>query len=123
MGVARLRRFLSSRAVGWMAATLLVAYGALVLVLLALEDRLVFPPALATERWLAAPPGFAFQDIELTSPDGTRLHARWFPRTGSDGAVLICHSRAGNVTLEGRPHELEGWHRELGVSVLIFDYP
>jgi alpha-beta hydrolase superfamily lysophospholipase len=107
------------RLVVWVSAV----YGVVLLLLLALEDRLVFHPVSAAQRWIDPPPGYMVREIGLQTEDGTRLHARWYPCEGSRGAVLICHSRAGNVTLECRARDLEGWHREVGVSVLIFDYP
>jgi len=99
---------------------LLAVYVATVLVLLALENRLVFHPA---ARWQEPPAGYAVRDIELTAADGTTIDARWFPCPLAQTAVLICHSRSGNLSLELSAAELVGWHRDIGSSVLIFDYP
>jgi fermentation-respiration switch protein FrsA (DUF1100 family) len=100
-----------------------VGYGLTLLVLVALEDRLLFHPAPAARRWAAPPTGFEARDVAFRAADGTRLHGRWFPCPDARGAVLLCHSRAGNLSLELRAEALAGWQRAVGVSVFIFDYP
>ncbi len=102
---------------------LALGYGATLLVLLALEDRLLFHPAPAARRWAESPAGFAVEDVAFQAADGTPLHGRWFPCRGARGAVLVCHSRAGNLSLELGAAALAGWQREVGVSVFVFDYP
>jgi hypothetical protein len=100
-----------------------VAYVALLLVLVSLEDRLIFNPKRASERWVEPSPGWKFADLELRTHDGMGIHARWFPCPNARGAVLICHSRAANLSLALMPHDVAEWHRETGLSLLIFDYP
>jgi alpha-beta hydrolase superfamily lysophospholipase len=100
-----------------------LGYGLTLLVLAALEDRLLFHPAPAARRWAEPPPGFEVEDVTFQTADGTPLHGRWFPCSGARGAVLVCHSRAGNLSLELSAEHLAGWHREVGVSVFVFDYP
>jgi hypothetical protein len=100
-----------------------VGYGVTLATLVALEDRLLFHPAPAARRWAKPPPGFEVEDVAFQAADGTRLHGRWFPCPGARGAVLVCHSRAGNLSLELSASALAGWHREVGVSVFVFDYP
>src|SRR5439155_1700348 len=39
------------------------------------------------------------------------------------GVVLVCHSRAGNLSHAVRPDDVRRWHDEVGLSVLVFDYP
>ena len=60
-------------------AVLALGYGVTLVVLVALEDRLLFHPAPAARRWAGPPPGFAVQDVAFQAADGTRLHGRWFP--------------------------------------------
>ncbi len=115
--------FLSRRPLVRAVVFLCSAYVAVILVLLTLEDGLVFHPVPATKRWLDPPAGFAAEDVALHLVDGTALHARWFPLQGAAGAALVCHSRAGNLSLELPAEQLAGWHQVVGVSVLIFDYP
>jgi pimeloyl-ACP methyl ester carboxylesterase len=101
---------------------LAAAYVATTAAMLALEDRLLYHPLRADQRWDGPPPGVASEDVALHSSDGTPIDARWLPLPGAVGAVLVCHSRAGNLSHALKPHELAGW-RELGFSVLVFDYP
>jgi pimeloyl-ACP methyl ester carboxylesterase len=104
------------------AVVLAVAYLATSAALLAFEDRLLYHPVRADQRWDGPPPGYACEDVALVAAGGTRLDARWFPRPGATGAVLICHSRAGNLSFALKPHEIAGW-QGCGFSVLVFDYP
>jgi fermentation-respiration switch protein FrsA (DUF1100 family) len=90
------------------------------LVLLALENRLVYHPTRAVEDW-QPPPSDRVQDVELTTPTHLRLHAWWCPLEGATGALLYCHGNAGNLSHRGG--SILALQRELGASVLIFDYP
>lgn len=95
-------------------------YLGVIVVLLALENYLLFHPTRAADGWFA-PPDPRVQDVSLTSADGTPIHAWWYPRAGADGAVLYCHGNAGNLSHRGA--RLVNWHDLLNQSVLIFDYP
>jgi uncharacterized protein len=112
------RKYLARIAMGVPVYYLLVT-----LIFMALEDRLLFHPARASERWIDPPADCVFEDVNLRTGDGTRIHGRWFPCEGANGAVLICHSRAGNLSLALLPDQVKEWQRELGQSVFIFDYP
>jgi fermentation-respiration switch protein FrsA (DUF1100 family) len=57
----------------------------------------------------------------LTSTDGCALHGWWHPCERGEGAILICHGNAGNVSHRG--DDLLRWAREVNVSALVFDYP
>jgi fermentation-respiration switch protein FrsA (DUF1100 family) len=96
------------------------AYLAVIIVLLALENRLLFHPLRVEESW-EPPPNPRVQDVTLAIPDGTRLHAWWCPIDGADGAVLYCHGNAGNLSHRGG--KVTEWQRHLRHNVLIFDYP
>ncbi len=68
-----------------------------------------------------AEPGVPFEDLELTTEDGERLHGWWVPATGGPrlGHVLLLHGNAGNVG-DRAPHaELLA---RAGFDVLAFDY-
>jgi hypothetical protein len=93
-------------------------------VLSALENRLIFVPTRAIEDWEPPPSDLNIQDVELTSSEGTRLHAWWMtPRDWrpDQGALLYCHGNAGN--LSHRSEQLRRWRDLMRLAVLIFDYP
>ncbi|OAI54843.1 hypothetical protein AYO44_03210 [Planctomycetaceae bacterium SCGC AG-212-F19] len=86
-----------------------------------LETALVFHPTPASESWVDPPEEMHVEDVWLTTPDGTRIHAWWAPVWTASGAILYCHGNAGNLS-----HRLGNIFRlstMLGESVLIFDYP
>lgn len=95
-------------------------YVGVIVVLMALENRLVYRPVSAIEDW-QPPPFSPVEDVRLTLPDGITVHAWWCPRQGSDGALLYCHGNAGNLSHRGRV--IQQLQQLLDVSVLIFDYP
>jgi uncharacterized protein len=95
-------------------------YLGVVLVLMALENRLVYHPTAASEDWQPAP--FApVEDVALHLPDGTTLHAWWCPHKGATQTLLYCPGNGGNLSHRG--YAILAMHKLLGVSVLIFDYP
>jgi fermentation-respiration switch protein FrsA (DUF1100 family) len=97
-----------------------MCYLGVILVLMALENRLVYYPITAAQHWQPAP--FSpVEDVALKLPDGTNIHAWWCPLEGARDALLYCHGNAGN--LSGRGNAILAFQRLLGVSVLIFDYP
>jgi fermentation-respiration switch protein FrsA (DUF1100 family) len=95
-------------------------YLGIILVLLALENSLVYHPIPASVEWWP-PPGPEVRDVYLTTADGTRIHAWWYPKEGADGALLYFHGNAGNLSHRGPT--IAVLRQELGVSVLIVDYP
>jgi fermentation-respiration switch protein FrsA (DUF1100 family) len=95
-------------------------YLGVIVVLLFLENYLIFHPTVAAAGWLA-PPNLRVQDIELRTADGTQIHAWWCPREGAQGALLYCHGNAGNLSHRGEG--IRRWQEGLKESVLIFDYP
>jgi fermentation-respiration switch protein FrsA (DUF1100 family) len=97
-----------------------VCYLGVVILLLALENALLYHPVRADEEWLA-PPGPGVQDVEFATADGTRIHGWWWPRPDADGALLYCHGNAGNLSHRGPG--LPALRQTLKLSILIFDYP
>jgi fermentation-respiration switch protein FrsA (DUF1100 family) len=85
-----------------------------------LENRLVYHPISADQEW-HAPSDHRPQDVALRAADGTSIHAWWYPRAESSGAVLYCHGNAGN--LSHRHDAVAELRAYLNESVLIFDYP
>jgi uncharacterized protein len=99
-------------------------YLGVVVILLFLENRLLFHHFRAAEQWQAPPSGLPVEDVEMTSGDGSRIHAWWSTPPGwkpEDGAVLFCHGNAGNVSLCG--WQMDDWVRRRRQAVLAFDYP
>jgi uncharacterized protein len=97
--------------------------GVLVL-LLFLENRLLFHPLPAAQEWDAPPAGLAIRDVEMTSGDGTHIHAWWAAPPDwkpDDGALLYAHGNAGNVS--GCGWQMANWVRQHNLAVLAFDYP
>lgn len=88
--------------------------------MLAFENSLVYQPTPAAEDW-RVPAHSRTQDVWLTSPDGTKLHAWWLPHDGAKGAVLVSHGNGGNLSHRGRL--AADLHDTLGYSVLMYDYP
>jgi len=63
--------------------------------------------------------GLKFQDIRLTTDDGTALHGWLMPYPEARFTLLHFHGNAGNIS--HRLHLYEQWHR-MGLSVLAIDY-
>jgi len=108
---ARLR---SPRA--WIIAALLVFIW---LLLGRLIDRLVYYPSTYPEGNWELQTKAGAQDVWITTADGVRLNAWWFPRRGSSFATLFLHGNAGNVT--DRIDHAEAI-KEAGSAVLVIDY-
>ena len=92
--------------------------------LLTLENWLLYQPASSGRCWREPPLALHVEDVRLTNPDGTPIHAWWTEPSGwspADGAMLYCHGNAGNVS--ARADHLEAWRARMGQAVLIFDYP
>jgi uncharacterized protein len=109
---------LGRRLARW-AYLLTIALLGAVFVLTWLENWLVYKPA-GPNEW-QPPPDPAIQDVALTAADGTALHAWWYPRAGSSGAVLYLHGNAGNLSWRG--NSLINLRQLLQEPVLIVDYP
>jgi pimeloyl-ACP methyl ester carboxylesterase len=86
-------------------------------------DRFIyFPTRYPTGDWTAknVPGGLPFEDRQFESKDGTALHGWWVPRKDAKAAILFCHGNGGNITNYAPAIARLG--KNLGVSVLIFDY-
>jgi fermentation-respiration switch protein FrsA (DUF1100 family) len=95
-------------------------YVGIIVVLMFLENSLLYHPVSASSDWMRAPNAH-FEDVDLALADGTHIHAWWRPRPGSNEAVLYCHGNAGNLSYRG--DLVEDLQMILQQSVLIFDYP
>jgi fermentation-respiration switch protein FrsA (DUF1100 family) len=100
---------------------LLAGYVGAIVLLMLLENWLIFRPAgTGPGDWLS-PPDPRIKDVALTTADGTPLHGWWLPRDGASGTLLFFCGNAGNMSWRG--HAICTLSEQLGVSVLIVDYP
>jgi fermentation-respiration switch protein FrsA (DUF1100 family) len=97
-----------------------LAYLTVCVVMMCLENRLLYRPHSFRDDWRPPASDLPVQDVWLTSSDGTRIHAWWLPNAGAQDAVLFCHGNAGNLS---HRQQLRTLWQESGHSVLIFDYP
>ena len=104
---------------------LVVGYVLLVLLVRAMEPRLVFAPGAA--RRLTPPPaalGLDPEPVRFRAEDGVELSA-WVMRPPASAVdarwLLICHGNAGNLSEAGRAEHYAGL-RALGLGIFAFDY-
>ncbi|MFU8832121.1 MAG: alpha/beta hydrolase [Wenzhouxiangella sp.] len=99
----------------------LMIYLGLVLMMAVFHPRLVFLPDVAGRDLVATPEriGVPFESISLATPDGETLHGWWLPHPEPRATLLFQHGNAGNIS-----HRLDSLEifRQLGLSVLIYDY-
>lgn len=94
------------------------AYGLLLLLLYAFQDRLLYFPI----RELAATPralGLDYEDVHIVTEDGVRLHGWFVPAPAPRATVLHLHGNGGNIS-----HRLErvALFQRLGLDALLIDY-
>ncbi len=101
------------------ARILLIAYLVLLLILMFLENSLIFIPTnYANDNW--SPAGIALEDVHFAAADGTKLHGWFAPRESPTAVILYCHGNAGNVT--HRIDVIRALHDRVGAAVFVFDY-
>jgi fermentation-respiration switch protein FrsA (DUF1100 family) len=97
---------------------LLIAYFGFALLLMLLENRLVYHPVpYPVGDW--APAELRFEDAQFAADDGTALHGWYVPHSDPRAVVLFLHGNAGNIA--GRADFLRRLH-DLRVTVLALDY-
>ncbi len=96
-------------------------YAALVLAVYLGQSSLLYLPGVPTRELLASPRdiGLGYEDVELHTADGVRLHGWYVPAADARGTLLFLHGNAGNVS--HRLDSLRIFH-DLGLAVLIIDY-
>ncbi len=102
-------------------STLFGAYLLLLLVIYFNQHKLLYLPHLPSREIVATPPavGLTYEELELNTADGERLHGWYIPTDNARGTLLFFHGNAGN--LSHRLDSLQIFHR-LNLNVLIFDY-
>ena len=85
------------------------------------QDGLIYYPEIAGRALGASPQriGLAYEDVELRSEDGVRLHGWFIPNEDARGTLLFLHGNAGNIS--HRLDSIELFHR-MNLNVLIIDY-
>ncbi len=97
---------------------LCTGYLVLVAMLWALQGCMIHIPS----KQLVATPadaGMDYEDLEIVTDDGERLHAWYIPASDPRGVLLFFHGNAGNIS--HRLVSIEQF-RQLGLDVLIVDY-
>jgi hypothetical protein len=105
---------------GWrIAKPLLVAYLLVLLAMMLLESRLVYPvPPISRGQW--NPPGLTREEVWFPSADGTRLHGWFVPHADPRRAILYCHGNGEHIALNADLALL--LRDKLQASVFLFDY-
>lgn len=85
------------------------------------QDDLIFHPDVWGREPAVTPGnhGWQYEDVWLEPPGAGRVHGWFVPHPASRGVVLLCHGNAGNI---GHRLDFTAMLRELGLSVLLFDY-
>ena len=115
-------RTATQRLLFWTIGIALAIYIAIIAYLLSSQNSMLFFPDYEGRELVYSPAdvGLAYSDVEFSTEDGTRIHAWFVPHDNSRATLIYCHGNAGNIGR--RLGALQRWH-DLGVSVLIFDYP
>lgn len=98
--------------------TLLLIYVGVIAVLYLFEHRLVFLGERHPAGEWALPAGA--EEVEITTPDATRLVGWYFPHDEPQAVILFHHGNGGNVTNNAPLAAL--LRSQLRASVLIYDY-
>jgi hypothetical protein len=98
-------------------------FGVVLVVMMLLENRLVYHPYSAADFW-EAPAGLSVEEVSFPSSENCAVHAWWCPMENwrpEDGALIYCQDNAGNLSMRTEP--VREWLHDGRTSVLIFDYP
>lgn len=98
--------------------TLLIAYGAICLLMIFLENKLVYPAPPARSK--PAAEDFDFEEVHFQSSDGTTLHGWYYAHPKPQFGLLYCHGNGEDITHNA--DLVQQFHNELSASVFIFDY-
>jgi uncharacterized protein len=97
----------------------LIAYLIVVLIVMMLENSLIFFPSRYPDGdWRTV--GMPVEDAWFQAADGTRLHGWYVAHERPRAVVLFCHGNGGNVAYWSEA--LRNLYSQAGVSVLLFDY-
>jgi len=109
------------RTIALLLAGLALIYVALGVMLYLFQGSMVFLANLPGRALEATPRdiGLDYEDVQIGTADGERLHGWFVPAANARGALLFFHGNAGNIS-----HRLESIaiFNRLGLDVLIIDY-
>jgi uncharacterized protein len=88
-------------------------------VLLLLENYLVYPGTTASQNWMPAPID-EIQEVDLVAESGTKLHGWWLPCPGSERTLLYFHGNGGNLSHRGG--SMVKLRKVLDTAVFMIDY-
>jgi uncharacterized protein len=97
-----------------------LTYLGVVILMLFLENRLVYRRETAADHW-EEPPDPSIRDVTFPAASGLTIHGWYCDQPGSSEVLLFCHGNGGNVSYRGL--SLLRFRDLLGCSTLIFDYP
>ena len=80
--------------------------------------RIIFQPS-GSIGWTPDLSGFDYEDVYITTPDGTNINGWYINCENSRGTVLFFHGNAGNIS--HRSDTIKNFN-SLGMSVFIIDY-
>lgn len=100
---------------------LALTYGALVALLWARQESVLFLPGIPARAVAATPAdiGLGYEALRIATADGETLDAWFVPAMPERAVLLFFHGNAGNIS--HRLDSLRIFH-QLGLSVLIIDY-
>ena len=115
-------RITIKRILVWPIGIALAIYVAIIAYLLSSQSSMLFFPDFEGRQLVHSPAdvGLNYSDVELRTSDGIRVHGWFVPHPDARTTLIYCHGNAGNIGR--RIGALLRWHN-LGVAVLIFDYP
>jgi uncharacterized protein len=108
------------RMLGELLIPVVIAYGAVLVLVFVFQSRLVFYPGMGREVMLSPQSyGLRYETVELRTADGETLQAWWVPAENARGVVLFFHGNAGNIS-----HRLDYllMFNRLRYTTLIVDY-
>lgn len=102
--------------------SLLIGLGAvylgIMLLMFVFQKHLVFHPSKNINS-TPAHLGLSFENVEMKTEDGVRLHGWFMPAENDERAIILFHGNAGNIS--DRVYFLNSL-KDLGLNIFIFDY-
>jgi len=105
--------------IAWLMKVSAAIYLAVLILMILLETRLVFPGApTSAGDWNHT--GISLEEVEFFSADGTKIYGYYLPNPDSDRYLLFCHGNGENIAMNAS--EMDILRKRLNASVFVFDY-